>query len=97
MDTAIRERLTEVYDPELGVNIIDLGLVYDVEFQEGNVLIRMTLTTPGCPMHDTLVGGVERALKTLPSVQSVKVDVVWEPAWSPERMSADAKEHLGYI
>jgi metal-sulfur cluster biosynthetic enzyme len=97
MDTMIRERLKEVYDPELGVNIIDLGLVYDVEFQEGNVHIRMTLTTPGCPMHDTMVGGVERALKTLPTVQSVKVDVVWEPVWSPERMSADAKEHLGYI
>lgn len=96
-DTAITERLKEVYDPELGVNIVDLGLVYHIEQVEGNVLIRMTLTTPGCPMHDTIVGGVERALKTLPSVQSVKVDVVWEPVWSPARMSDDAKEHLGYI
>ena len=97
MNSAILECLKEVIDPELGVNIVDLGLVYDIDFEEGNALIQMTLTTPGCPMHDTIVGGVERALKTLPSVQSVKVNVVWEPAWYPERMSVAAKEQLGYI
>src|SRR4051794_25170763 len=98
MDTAaIRDCLQEVYDPELGVNIIDLGLIYNIDFNEGHVLVRMTLTTPGCPMHDSIVDGVERAISILPSVKSINVDVVWEPAWSPELMSADAKTHLGYM
>lgn len=93
----IRECLKEVYDPELGVNIIDLGLVYEITFHEGNVNVQMTLTTPGCPMHDTIIGGVKRALQELPEVHSVKVDVVWEPSWSPALMSDEAKEHLGYM
>ncbi|AOZ91510.1 metal-sulfur cluster assembly factor [Paenibacillus crassostreae] len=93
----ITECLKEVYDPELGVNIVDLGLVYDIQFVDGNVTIVMTLTTPGCPMHDTIVGGVRRALDTLPEVLSVDVKVVWEPAWSPHLMSDEAKEDLGYM
>ena len=96
IEDEIRECLRTVYDPELGVNIIDLGLVYEIDFQEGDVFIRMTLTTPGCPMHDTIVGGVERALKGLDQVNSVKVDVVWQPPWSPGQMSDEAKEQLGY-
>ncbi|MCL6458281.1 MAG: metal-sulfur cluster assembly factor [Gorillibacterium sp.] len=89
--------LKEVYDPELGVNIVDLGLVYDLQFEEGKVSVIMTLTTPGCPMHDTIVGGVKRALEALPEVDSCQVDVVWEPAWSPSLMSDEAKESLGYM
>ncbi|MNP08393.1 hypothetical protein D3C76_1004600 [compost metagenome] len=93
----IMECLKEVYDPELGVNIVDLGLIYDLQFVEGKVTIVMTLTTPGCPMHDMIVGGVERALETLPEVLSVAVEVVWEPAWSPALMSDEAKQDLGYM
>ncbi|MHA0857326.1 metal-sulfur cluster assembly factor [Paenibacillus sp. CMAA1364] len=93
----ITERLKAVYDPELGVNIVDLGLIYDIQFVDGAVSIVMTLTTPGCPMHDMIVGGVNRALETLPDVQSVDVKVVWEPAWSPSLMSDEAKEDLGYM
>ncbi|MFB5676034.1 metal-sulfur cluster assembly factor [Paenibacillus terreus] len=97
MTAAIMALLKEVYDPELGVNIVDLGLVYGVECTEGSAKIIMTLTTPGCPMHDMLVGGVKRAAAGLPGVREVQVQVVWEPQWSPEQMSEEAKGWLGYI
>ena len=90
------ERLGEVYDPELGINIVDLGLVFDVRYNEGGAHVVMTLTTPGCPMHDMMVGGVERALKELPEVRSVQVEVVWEPRWTPHMMSDKAKDELGF-
>ncbi|OGX61526.1 MAG: FeS assembly SUF system protein, partial [Paenibacillus sp. RIFOXYA1_FULL_44_5] len=90
------EYLKDVYDPELGVNIIDLGLVYELTEQEGNVYVQMTLTTPGCPMHDTMIDGVKRRLQQLPDIHSVQVDLVWNPPWSPERMSDEAKAQLGY-
>ena len=88
--------MKDVYDPELGVNIIDLGLVYELTEQEGNVYVQMTLTTPGCPMHDTMIDGVKRRLQQLPDIHSVQVDLVWNPPWSPERMSDEAKAQLGY-
>lgn len=95
---AAAERLKTVYDPELGVNIVDLGLVYDIQLEEeGRLNVTMTLTTPGCPMHDTIVGGVKRALNDLSEINSVEVDVVWEPQWSPEKMSVEAKEFLGFL
>ncbi|KIL41676.1 hypothetical protein SD70_06085 [Gordoniibacillus kamchatkensis] len=98
MDTEqIRALLKQVFDPELGVNIVDLGLVYDIRNDSGDVRIRMTLTTPGCPMHDTIAGGAERILSGQPGIRSVKVDVVWDPLWSPSMMSEEAKEHLGYF
>ena len=93
----VRECLKTVYDPELGINIVDLGLVYDLELKEGNVFVRMTLTTLGCPLHDTIVGGAKRALAGCPGVLSSDVELVWEPAWTPERMTEAAKEHLGYF
>lgn len=93
----IRQILKNVYDPELGVNIIDLGLVYDITNEDGNLTIEMTLTTPGCPMHDTIAGGVRGALEGHPAVQSVDVNVVWSPPWSPEKMSDEAKERLGFF
>lgn len=95
----IRELLSQVYDPELGINIVDLGLVYDILIKqagvgEDQIFIKMTLTTPGCPMHDTIVGGVRRVLRDH-DIDQVKVDLVWEPRWSPEMISAQAKEILG--
>jgi metal-sulfur cluster biosynthetic enzyme len=91
------ELLKNVYDPELGVNIVDLGLIYDIQVEEGTIDVKMTLTTPGCPMHDTIVGGVKRALNDLTDMDPVEVEVVWEPQWSPEKMSEEAKEFLGYL
>ena len=93
----IRELLREVYDPELGVNIVDLGLVYEIRNDDGDVYIRMTLTTPGCPLHDTIASAVERLLEEQPGIRSVKVDIVWNPPWSPDKMSEEAKRQLGFF
>lgn len=93
----VLEQLRLVYDPELGVNIVDLGLVYEIDIEDSHIHIRMTLTTPGCPMHDTIAGGAERALLQLPGVLSVQVEVVWNPPWTPDKMSDEAKEQLGYF
>jgi len=93
----IRQLLREVYDPELGVNIVDLGLVYEIRNDDGDVYVRMTLTTPGCPLHDSITSAVERLLKGQPGIRSVKVDIVWNPPWSPDKMSEEAKRQLGFF
>ncbi|WP_164669490.1 metal-sulfur cluster assembly factor [Virgibacillus doumboii] len=88
--------LFEVIDPELGVNIMDLGLVYGIAVDvEDNVKIVMTLTTPGCPMHDSIKTGVMRRVSKVEGVGNVLVDIVWDPPWSPVKMSDRAKEMLG--
>lgn len=96
-EETIIELLKEVYDPELGINIVDLGLIYEVKIHDGQVYVRMTLTTPGCPMHTAIVGGVHRALEGEPGIQSVDVDLVWEPRWTPDRMTPEGREALGYF
>ena len=88
--------LKHVLDPEIGVNIVDLGLVYEVKVENGDVYIQMTMTTPGCPLHESISRGAEEAVRQLPGVESVKVDLVWEPAWTPERMSDWARKQLGW-
>ncbi len=93
----ILELLRTVYDPELNVNIVDLGLIYNIGIQDGHVEVQMTMTTPGCPMHNAIVGGVERTLYAEESIQSVHVDVVWDPPWAPNKMSEAAKEQLGFF
>ena len=93
----VRELLRQVYDPELGVNIVDLGLVYEIRAEADKIYVRMTLTTPGCPMHDTIAHGVKQLLKEQTAIKEVEVDVVWEPRWSPEKMSDQAKKQLGYV
>lgn len=93
----INEQLKKVIDPELNINIVDLGLIYDVDEEAGDVVIKMTLTTPGCPLHDSIVGGVKHSVSELNEVKSVDVEVVWSPLWSPDRMSEDALKQLrGY-
>ncbi len=93
----INEQLKKVIDPELNINIVDLGLIYNVSEDAGDVVIKMTLTTPGCPLHDSIVGGVKHAVSELSEVKSVDVDVVWSPLWSPDLMSEDALKQLrGY-
>lgn len=93
----VREILKEVYDPELGINVVDLGLIYEIDIKDDQVFIKMTLTTPGCPLHDTLSSGVKNAIGSHPEVSSVQVDVVWDPPWTPERISPEGKEALGFI
>jgi metal-sulfur cluster biosynthetic enzyme len=89
-------QLESVYDPELGINLVDLGLVYQLEAEEGEVRVEMTLTTPGCPMSDSMPDAVERALLMIPGVSQVSVDLVWEPRWKPEMMTERAKRELGW-
>jgi len=92
----VKELLKTVYDPELGINIVDLGLIYDIQVSdEGDVQIAMTLTTPGCPLHDSITTGARNTIQQVEGVKNVNVDLVWEPAWNPEMMTDDAKKQLG--
>jgi metal-sulfur cluster biosynthetic enzyme len=92
----IRKALRGVKDPELNLNIIDLGLVYDVAVTEdGQVHIRMTLTSPGCPAGPEIVTDVKRTIEDLEGVQSVEVEIVWEPYWTPDRMDPRVRAFLG--
>lgn len=93
-EAPLREALHDVIDPELGYNIEDLGLVYDIGIEGGLVDVTMTMTTPGCPAQDYIVSGVEHRLAEEAGVTGVFVTVVWDPPWSPRRMSAEAKAHF---
>lgn len=93
----IIESLCTVYDPEIPVNIWDLGLVYDIEFpKHTEVIIHMTLTAPGCPIADEIVQQVHDVVMEVEGVESVTVNLVFEPAWTPDRMSETAKLELGF-
>ena len=88
--------LKNVYDPEIGINIVDLGLVYDAEIDEtGDVLVTMTLTSLGCPLGPVIMQEVNNALKDLPGIADTDVKLVWSPPWTPEMMSEEAKDELG--
>jgi FeS assembly SUF system protein len=88
--------LRSCYDPEIPVNIYDLGLIYDLEVDPfANVEVRMTLTAPGCPVAGTLPVEVEEKIKTVEGVSSVRVKLVWEPPWTPDKMTEAAKLQLG--
>jgi FeS assembly SUF system protein len=91
--------LRTVYDPELPVNIYDLGLIYDIDVdpQPGTVHIKMTLTAPGCPVAQTFPGTVECAVRELPEVSEVCVELVWEPPWDKSRMTEAARLTLGML
>jgi FeS assembly SUF system protein len=89
------EKLKTVYDPEIPVDIYELGLVYKVDVSDDrDVLIEMTLTAPGCPVAGEMPGWVEEAVKQIPDVRSVKVELVFDPPWDPSRMSDEAKLQL---
>lgn len=93
----VRRLLRTVIDPELGVNIVDLGLVYDIATEpQGLVAIEMTLTTPGCPLGGFLDDQIRACLAQLPQVRDLRVELVWEPPWDPATMSQQAKEQLGW-
>lgn len=91
----VRKALRGVKDPELNLNIIDIGLVYDVTVGEaGDVRVTMTLTSPGCPAGPEIVGDVKRTVEDLEGVNSVEVEIVWEPYWTPERMDPRIRAFL---
>lgn len=90
----ILEILKGVIDPEIGINIVDLGLVYEIESTEESNKITMTLTTPGCPMHNSITGWVENIITQFEPDKKTIVNLVWEPRWTPDRMSPEAKQEL---
>ena len=96
-EEAVWEVLHEVIDPEVGINIVDLGLVYDVAVDGDKVLVTMTLTTPGCPLHETIARAVNNALvNLLTGVKAVTLDLVWEPRWSPSMITEEGLAALGW-
>lgn len=93
---AVRQVLRQVKDPELDLNIMDLGLVYDVEVEEGEVRIQMTLTSPGCPAGPMITNDADKAVRALDGVKDVTIDIVWEPYWTPERIEPKIRAMMGF-
>ncbi len=92
----VKEALATVHDPEIGMNIIELGLVYDIAIDpEDNVAVEMTLTSPGCPLGEIISQQVDYALRAA-GAKSANVEIVWSPPWTPDMMSEEAKERLGW-
>jgi metal-sulfur cluster biosynthetic enzyme len=93
----VRKALRQVKDPELGLNIIDIGLVYDVVVDDGGeVQVKMTLTSPGCPAGPEILGDAKRVVEELDGVTGVSVDLVWEPYWTPEKMDPRVRAFMGF-
>ncbi len=96
--TDIVNACKSVFDPEIPVNVYDLGLIYTIEIsEEGNTHILMTLTAPGCPVAGEMPGWVAEAVEPVPGVKAVKVDMVWEPQWGMDMMSDEARLELGFM
>ncbi|MCH8143141.1 MAG: metal-sulfur cluster assembly factor [Gemmatimonadetes bacterium] len=93
---AVRKALRQVKDPEIGINIIDLGLVYNVEVEDGEVHIKMTLTSPGCPVGPQIMGDADQAARMLDGVTGVEVELVWEPFWTPEKIDPKVRAFMGH-
>ncbi|RCK77718.1 MAG: PaaD-like protein (DUF59) involved in Fe-S cluster assembly [Ignavibacteriae bacterium] len=94
-EEVVYNALRECYDPEIPVNIVDLGLVYDVKIIDDWVGVKMTLTAPGCPAHTWISQNVRNRLLQIPGIKEADVRIVWEPMWNPGMMSEDAKKILG--
>ena len=88
--------LKKCYDPEIPINIVDLGLVYNVDIVEEKVQVKMTLTAPGCPASTYIGSDVKRKIESLPGVKEATVQIVWDPPWTPESMSESAKKQFGW-
>ena len=91
------DKLRNCIDPELGINIVDLGLIYSVGIDDSRVNVLMTLTTPGCPLDSYFVKDITDKLKTLKGVRDVSVELTFEPPWSPTKMSTESKDILGFV
>jgi len=95
---SVIEALKEIYDPEIPVNIYDLGLIYDVQVSpEAHVKVLMTLTTPHCPVAESMPGEIELRVGAVPGVGHAEVELVWDPPWDPQKMSDEAKLELGML
>ena len=95
-EAQVYDALKQCYDPEIPVNVVELGLIYDVKIIDEWVGVKMTLTTPGCGMSGMIAQDVRNKVLRLPGVKEADVRIVWEPAWTPERMSPEARKRLGF-
>ncbi len=93
----VLEVLSEVYDPEIPIDIVNLGLIYGIAIDGRNVVITMTMTAPGCPASTQIAGESKLMVEELDSVESVDIDIVWDPPWDPSKMSEEAQESMGMI
>jgi metal-sulfur cluster biosynthetic enzyme len=91
----IYEKLKQIYDPEVGINIVDMGLIYSLDIADNKVEITMTLTSPGCPAGPQILSQVDSQVKTLDGIEDVDIKVVWSPPWSPDMLSEEARDQLG--
>jgi metal-sulfur cluster biosynthetic enzyme len=91
----VLEVLSGVYDPEIPIDIVNLGLIYGVEIEDGNVHVRMTMTAPGCPSSAEIAAEAKILIEELPGVRSASIEIVWDPPWDPSRMSEDARQSMG--
>ncbi|HSS66464.1 MAG TPA: SUF system Fe-S cluster assembly protein [Gammaproteobacteria bacterium] len=98
LEKRVIEALKQIYDPEIPVNIYDLGLIYKIDIDEnGVVAVEMTLTTPGCPVAQTFPGEVEDAVRSVQGISAASVELVWDPPWCPDNLSEAAKLELGLL
>lgn len=93
----VREKLKNVIDPELDINIVDLGLIRDIKVENREVDILMTLTTPGCPLHSVFDEMVKKEINKIDEIEEIEVELTFEPRWTPEEMSDEARNELGNI
>jgi FeS assembly SUF system protein len=94
---AVVDALKDIYDPEIPVNIYDLGLIYGVDVSEGHATVTMTLTTPHCPVAESMPGEVELRVSTVPGIATADVNLVWDPPWDPAKMTDEARLELGML
>ena len=94
-ETLVLETLRQVVDPEIDCNIVDLGLIYGTRIEGRKVTVKMTLTTPGCPMHESIAWGVKNALCNLEAVEEAEVEIVWDPPWNPSMMTDYGRARVG--
>lgn len=98
LQAAVIEALREIYDPEIPVNIYDLGLIYGVEVDDNaDATVTMTLTTPHCPVAESMPGEVEMRVSSVPGIRDAEVNLVWDPPWGPHKMSDEARLELGML
>jgi metal-sulfur cluster biosynthetic enzyme len=93
---AVRQELRGVMDPELGINIVDLGLVYDIEVEDGHAKVMMTLTSPGCPAGGQILMSAQQAAEAAEGVEKAEVNLVWKPFWTPDRIDAAVRAMMGF-
>lgn len=98
VDTAesVRQELRAVMDPELGINIVDLGLVYDIEVEDAHAKVTMTLTSPGCPAGGQILMGAQKAAESAEGVETADVSLVWKPFWTPDRIDPAVRAMMGF-